>query len=114
MIMIEQTRNSVAEVRTDRPGRYAKQLVSHLSRRSEGSWDESAGTGEIVFAAAHLDLRSAERALVLELTAPPESLNQMEAVVGRHLVRFGTRDELVVSWQRADGTPGTEQRKTED
>ena len=24
----------------------------------------------------------------------------MEPVVGRHLVRFGTREELVVAWQR--------------
>jgi hypothetical protein len=35
-------------------------------------------------------------------------------VVGRHLVRFGTRDELVVRWVRADGSPGSEQRRVDD
>ena len=34
--------------------------------------------------------------------------------LGEHLVRLGTRDELVVAWQRSDGTAGTVQRKTED
>jgi len=38
----------------------------------------------------------------------------LEDAVGRHLVRFGVRDELVVSWVREDGTPGTVQRKLED
>ena len=31
----------------------------------------------------------------------------MEDVVGRHLVRFGTRDELVVEWVREGGAFGT-------
>jgi hypothetical protein len=34
-------------------------------------------------------------------------------VVGRHLVRFGTRDELVVEWVREGGAAGTVQRKSE-
>lgn len=38
----------------------------------------------------------------------------MEDVVGRHLVRFGTRDELIVEWVRSHGGPGSVQRKTED
>jgi hypothetical protein len=38
----------------------------------------------------------------------------MEDVVGRHLVRFGTRDELVVRWIRSDGTDGSVQRVPAD
>jgi uncharacterized protein len=38
--------------------------------------------------------------------AAAAELVHIEDVVGRHLVRFGERDELVVSWVRADGSPG--------
>lgn len=111
--MTDSTAESTAEVPTDRPGRYAKQLVSHMSRRAEGTWDD-AGVGKIIFSGARLDLRSQDGTLLLELTATPENIDQMEDVVGRHLVRFGSRDELVVAWRRADGVEGTIQRKTED
>ena len=40
-------------------------------------------------------------------------LDRLEDVVGRHLVRFGTKDELVVQWQRSDGTSGSRQELTE-
>jgi hypothetical protein len=99
---------STAAVRTDRPGRYAKQLVSHLSRRAEGEWSDETGTGEIRFTSGTATLVAGEG--VLDLRIDGDDLDRWEDVVGRHLVRFGTRDELVVSWHRADGTHGTEQR----
>jgi uncharacterized protein len=37
---------------------------------------------------------------------PADQIDRFENVVGRHLVFFGKRDELVVQWERADGTPG--------
>jgi hypothetical protein len=39
----------------------------------------------------------------------PVDLARLEDVVGRHLLRFGARDELHVRWSRSDGQPGTEQ-----
>ena len=39
--------SSRADVSTDRPGRYAKQLVSHLGRRNGGEWSDENGTGWI-------------------------------------------------------------------
>ncbi len=105
---------STASVATDRPGRYAKQLVAHLSRRSAGEWAEQTGTGWIEFSEAKALLASGDGFLELTVHAKPDQLARFEDVVGRHLVRFGSRDELVVHWQRADGTPGTEQRHTGD
>jgi uncharacterized protein len=104
---------STARVATDRPGRYGKQLVAHLSRRSEGAWDDDAGTGWIDFGESRAELTAGDDELDIRLSASPERLPSMEDVVGRHLVRFGTRDELVVRWIRADGTPGTSQENTE-
>ncbi|GAB2841010.1 hypothetical protein GCM10022221_45400 [Actinocorallia aurea] len=102
---------STASVRTDRPGRYGKQLVSHLTRRATGEWSEEAGTGWLDFGGAgRAELTSGDGALELRITAAPDDLDRYEDVVGRHLVRFGARSELVVAWVRADGTPGTVQR----
>ena len=108
------TETSTAAVGTDRPARYAKQLVSHMSRKVEAAWDDAASVGRIVFGAAQLGLTAADEALLLDLTAEPNDLATFEEVVGSHLVRFGTRDELVVQWRRGDGSEGTLQRKTED
>ncbi len=106
------TETSTAAVGTDRPGRYAKQLVSHMSRKAEAVWNDDTSTGSVTFSNAHLDLSTADDALLLSLSAEPDALDSMEDVVGRHLVRFGTRDELIVQWQRGDGGAGTMQRKT--
>jgi hypothetical protein len=113
---------SSATVATDRPGRYGKQLASHLGRRMVSSWDDGAGTGEITFPFGQAELTAQEGALHLFVAGSPEAepdlqgsagLDRLEDVVGRHLVRFGTKDELVVQWQRSDGTPGSRQELTE-
>jgi hypothetical protein len=106
---------STASVPTDRPGRYAKQLVSHMSRRGHGEWHDEQGAGTLELTGGRVELRSTPGALVLRLTVPPGGdVARLEDVVGRHLVRFGARDELVVAWQRGDGTAGTTQRRAED
>jgi hypothetical protein len=99
---------STADVSTDRPARYGKQLVAHLSRRSEGEWAEDAGTGWVQFTDGRAELRAGDG--VLHLRVEGADLPRWEDVVGRHLVRFGARDELVAQWTRTDGTPGTVQR----
>ena len=104
---------STASVSTERAGRYGKQLVAHLSRRSAGEWDEQGGTGWIDFGETRAQLTAGPTALDIRLSATPDALDRMEDVVGRHLVRFGARDELTVQWVRADGTPGTRQENTE-
>jgi hypothetical protein len=105
---------SEARVVTDRPHRYAKQLASHLGRRSQTSWDEVAGEGRLVFQNGTGALTAVEGALLLSVEAEGEHLDLLEDVVGRHLVRFGTKDELVVEWRRDTGEPGTTQRRDAD
>lgn len=100
---------STAEVATQRPGRYARQLISHMSRKAQGAWDEDRQAGEIRFATSTCTLTSRDGALALALTVSADEAERMEGVVGRHLVRFGASDELRVEWVRSDGTPGTSQ-----
>ena len=101
--------SSTATVATNRAARYGKQLVSHLGRRATAEWDEQAGTGWIDFGETRAELAAGPEALDIRLSAAPDAVGRMEDVVGRHLVRFGGRDELTVQWLRADGTPGTRQ-----
>jgi hypothetical protein len=99
---------STALVATDRAARYGKQLAAHLGRRLETSWDDESASGVVLFDSGRCDLTSSADGLLLrvevdsatEAAAALEQLTRMEDVVGRHLVRFGARDELVATWVR--------------
>ena len=93
---------SHSTVATARAPRYGKQLVSHLGRRSVGNWDEATGTGtlEMNDGAARVQFTSTPDALLIEIAAADTDLSTYEDVVGRHLIRFGERDELTVNWTR--------------
>jgi hypothetical protein len=90
--------SSRADVGTDTPERYAKQLVSHLGRRVtflvEGDTSTAefgAGTGTVV---------CGDGVLVLLAQAPDEeTLARDEHVLGNHLERFAQRSELRVAWR---------------
>ncbi len=114
---------SSASVATDRPARYGKQLAAHLGRRMTSSWDEDTGLGEILFPFGRATMTAKDGALLLFVEGNPDAepdlrgpagLDRLEDVVGRHLVRFGTKDELVVHWRRSDDSPGTTQQLTEE
>src|SRR3712207_2825935 len=90
-----------ADVRTDVPQRYAKQLVSHLGRKveftTEGATSTATffefGTGSVVVGEGVLTL--------LAESSAPEGLARVQHVLGDHLQRFGSRDGLVVTWSDA-------------
>jgi hypothetical protein len=97
---------SEARVATDRPGRYGKQLAAHLGRRVQAEWSEETGRGTVAFPFGTATLDAEPGALLLVVEGDAGKLAALEDVVGRHLVRFGSRDELVVAWQRDNGEPG--------
>lgn len=92
-----------AIVATDRPARYIKQLGSHMGRKL--------GTAELpdgirltfnrdgIFR-GYGDLREIDGALVMEVRAESDELAAgLADVLDRHLVRFGEREELVVTFE---------------
>jgi uncharacterized protein len=91
---------ATAIVSTDRAERYAKQLGEHLGRKVPLTVTPE---GRLVRIAGGTCLLSPTAdALVLQATAPDaESLARVQDVVGRHLERFGARDELQVTWVAA-------------
>ena len=91
--------SSVARVATDKAARYMGQLCKHFAHKIPAAFD--AETGRIEFSIGVCELAVAKDALAIHVSAADEeALAKMEDVVARHLVRFGFRDELVVTWQR--------------
>ena len=117
-----ESRSSSAAVETPRASRYGKQLASHLGRRIVTEWDEHTGTGLLRFDGGRCEVEATPDRLHLRVELDPDTdsglvadrLGLTEDVVGRHLVRFGGRDELVVRWSRTDGSTGREYASTDD
>jgi len=101
---------STALVITGRPARYGKQLVAHLSRRNGGEWSDADHRGWIELGDGRAEVEATSDGLALTIHTEDGDLSRLEDVVGRHLARFGARDELRVQWSRQDGTPGTFQQ----
>jgi hypothetical protein len=89
---------ATAVVKTPAGQRYAKQLASHLGRRSEVI-EQPDGT-LIRLAGGECLLRPQPEALELVASAAAaDDLQLVMKVVGSHLERFGQRNELQVDWQ---------------
>jgi hypothetical protein len=88
---------SRAEVATDKPVAYMRQLCKHFGHKVDASFGED--SGYIQFEFGRCELRASDGSLLLGVSAPDEeSHERMERVVGSHLERFGRRDGLSVSW----------------
>lgn len=96
---------SRADIATDMPGRYAKQLVAHLGRKLTFTTDGAtstaaigAGTGQVIVG---------DGVLTLPAAGPDEeAVATVEHVLGSHLEQFGQRNELAVRWDRSADAAG--------
>ena len=83
---------------TDRPERYAKQLVSHWAGRGPVAQEDGAtvqrwDNGNVIV------LRPADGTLEVEVSVGPDGdAERFAQVVKDHLERFGSRDELNLVW----------------
>jgi uncharacterized protein len=98
---------TTARVSTDSPERYAKQLCSHLGRRSQADYADGRGRIELAKGVVTLESQPGELVMVAE-AGSEEDLAVVADVAGRHLERFGQRNELVVSWDPDPGRPATD------
>ncbi len=97
---VAMTLRSRADVATDNPGRYAKQLVAHLGHRV--AFTTTGPTSTATLGGAHAEIIVGDRVLTLLAAATdPDALGLVEHVLGSHLERFGQRNELVVAWTRS-------------
>ena len=90
--------SSHAEVTTDKPVAYMRQLCKHFGHKVDAKFGDD--TGYIQFDFGRCELQANNGTLTLDVTAADaDSHERMERVIGSHLERFGRRDELSVAWQ---------------
>jgi hypothetical protein len=83
---------------TDRPERYAKQLLSHWSEHGPVTEEDGASVQRWDDGRT-IRLRPEDGALAVAVEVPDDAdLDRFGDVVARHLERFGQRDELSVVW----------------
>ena len=87
-----------AEVATDKPVPYMRQLCKHFGHKVDTKFDDDSGYIQFDFGRCDLHARAGELELVVT-AADAEAHDRMERVIGSHLERFGRRDELIVDWQ---------------
>ena len=89
---------STAEVATDKPVAYMRQLCKHFGHKVDASFDDD--SGHIQFEFGRCELRADSGTLHLAVSADTdENRQRLRNVVGSHLERFGRRDELSVTWR---------------
>lgn len=95
------TIRSQAKVGTDKPAGYAKRLSSHLGASAQRPKNPMASGSPWPPTAAWAPGLLVNEPDVLALHAEAENaevLDRVQDVIGRHLERFGQRDELKVNW----------------
>ena len=90
--------SSRANVTTDKPVAYMRQLCKHSGPKTDASFGEDSGYIQFDFGRCELHADSGTLTLAVS-AADVESHERMERVIGSHLERFGNRDELSVAWQ---------------
>ena len=90
-----------ASVPTDRPERWAKQLLSHFSAKVDVVIEGDGGT--ITFGAGKGIVRAEPKLLVFEAQGETEDDAQsVQNVLGGHFERFAAKDDLKAIWSEAD------------
>ena len=100
------TFGSRADVATGAPGRYAKQLISHLGRKVPFTGDATTAPATAGIGGATAGIVVREGVLTLWAAGDDEeSVARVEHVLGSHLERFAQREALTVRWVRTGGAP---------
>ena len=92
------TLSSVAHVSTSKPSPYLKQLCRHFGHRVEVSFDDTHGEIRLASGVCLLEVTGADQLTLTATATEQNDLEALENVIGSHLERFGSRDELSVAW----------------
>ncbi|MEC9483270.1 MAG: DUF2218 domain-containing protein [Halomonas sp.] len=88
-----------AVVKTDNPSTNLKKLCRHFSHKTDTEFNDE--QGEIRFPFGVVTLEARGEALIIHGQSESEAeLERLEQVVASHLVRFASKESLVVEWQR--------------
>ena len=108
----EMNHTARSRVATDRPARYAKQLVSHMGNKLpveeiEGGHRLTFNRDGVFSGYGDVLVQDGVPQVIMVVHAPSaESCTRVSDVLARHLERFGERDELKVEFWRVLGEGG--------
>lgn len=89
--------HATATVATPSASRYLTQLCKHFAHKITVEYDETSGQATFDWGTCALTADSSS--LTLHVTAATQDgLDRIKAVVEDHLVRFGWRETLAVTW----------------
>lgn len=88
-----------ATVNTDNPSLNLKKLCRHFSHKAETQFDDERGEIQFPFGTVVLDAQP-EELIMQGRSDSEEELERLEGVIASHLVRFASKESLVVEWQR--------------
>lgn len=92
---------ATATVSTDKAGRYLIQLCKHFAHKIPASWDD--GKGHADFGFGTCEMLAADGTLRLACASDsPEGLGKVKYVVEDHVVRFGWKEGLSLTWEDGD------------
>lgn len=89
---------SIAHVATSKPSPYLKQLCKHFGHHNEVTFDDRSGEIHLPSGVCVLDASAAGELLLTVTAVDDENFETIKRVIGGHLERFGSKDELSVSW----------------
>ncbi len=93
---------SSASVQTAKASTNLKKLCRHFAHKVEVDFDDARGVIRFPFG-GEAELLAADDTLRLEARAEEEeALARVEKILTDHLLRFAHREELAVSWHRAN------------
>lgn len=86
-----------ANVQTEKASRYLKALCNHFSHKVTAEYSDERGV--VQFGFGYCEMQATDNTLNLQVQAEDdENFQRVKHVVGDHLIRFGTNEELVVNW----------------
>lgn len=86
-----------SEVTSEKAQRYLAQLCKHFAHKIPVKWDETTGHSDFGFGVCEME--AGDGLLRLTCKAPtPDGLERVKYIVEDHVVRFGWRENIAVTW----------------
>jgi hypothetical protein len=93
-----------ARVRSERASRYLVQMCKHFRHKVEAEWTDDTGRVDFAPGFCHMRVENGELIMLCEGNDERE-LGRAKYIVEDHLVRFGWREDIHVTWETpADDT----------
>lgn len=89
---------AIANVKTASPSINMKKLLRHFSHKIEVQFDDHIGSAAFPFGDAYLE--AGDSLLAIHVKALNEdAMAQLQGVIGGHLVRFASKEDLTIEWE---------------